>query len=426
MFIMKQIQTFTSTYTADVSGVPSALYELGGMTIMHDASGCNSTYNTHDEPRWYGSKSMVYITGLSEIEAIMGDDQKLVGDIVDAAKNLKPRFIAIAGTPIPMITGCDIEANARVIESETGIPTLGINTNGMHSYVEGAGEALLQYAKRFTKKMPKKEKSVNILGATPIDFSVNGQVESIEKFLNENGFNVVSNFALSCDVDELANAGEASVNLVISSVGIKLAEYFKSEFGTPYVVGVPYGDKMKQDVLDALNTVGDNANFVWANVDTVRANFRSPCRGEHCEPEVRRCEPCEQQIVFASDFGNKCKNEKIYIIGESVTSKSLAKAIYYKYGHTPTVISGVELGNTYHGDIVKTLTVRQNVALEKQDYFLEDEDEISKVIKDARMVIADPLYKPIVPSKAIFVNRPHEGFSGRLYRKNIINLINQM
>ena len=113
---MKQIQTFTSTYTADVSGVPSALYELGGMTVMHDASGCNSTYNTHDEPRWYGSKSMVFITGLSEMEAIMGDDRKLVDDIVKAAKELKPRFIAIAGTPIPMITGCDIEANARVID----------------------------------------------------------------------------------------------------------------------------------------------------------------------------------------------------------------------------------------------------------------------------------------------------------------------
>ena len=392
---MKQIQTFTSTYTADVSGVPSALYELGGMTIMHDASGCNSTYNTHDEPRWYGSKSMVYITGLSEIEAIMGDDQKLVGDIVDAALKLKPRFIAIAGTPIPMITGCDIEANARVIEAETKIPTLGINTNGMHSYVEGAGEALFQYAKRFVKKdVTKKINSVNILGATPIDFSVNGQIESIEKFLTENGLKVISNFALSCDVDKMVNAGEASVNLVISSVGIKLAEYLKKEFGTPYVVGVPYGKQMKQDILNALNSVG----------------------AKLCEPEV----------VYASDLGIKYKNEKIYIIGESVTSKSLAKAIYYKYGHTPVVISGVELGNTYHGDIVKDLTIRDSVALEKQDYFLEDEDEIAKVIKDAKMVIADPLYKPIVPSKAIFINHPHEGFSGRLFRKDIINLIDEL
>ena len=45
-------QSSMSTYTADCSGVASALYELGGMTVIHDASGCNSTYTTHDEPRW--------------------------------------------------------------------------------------------------------------------------------------------------------------------------------------------------------------------------------------------------------------------------------------------------------------------------------------------------------------------------------------
>ena len=391
---MRQIQTFTSTYTADVSGVPSALYELGGMSIMHDASGCNSTYNTHDEPRYYDSKSMVFITGLSEMEAIMGDDQKLVNDIIKAAKELKPRFIAIAGTPIPMITGCDIEANARVIESETKIPTFGINTNGMHSYVEGAGEALLHYAKAFVKNnIKKKSNSVNILGATPIDFSVNGQIESIKKFLESNGVKVISNFALGCNIDEMANAAEASVNLVVSSVGIKVAEYLQNEFDIPYIVGIPYGDRMKQDLINAI--VGANK--------IVGASFTSP--------------------YFLSDIGSKFKNEKIYIIGESVTSKSLAKYIYNKYGHTAKVISAVELGNTYHGDIVKNLNVRDNVALEKFDLHIEDEDNIAEAIKGAKMVIADPLYRPIVPSKAIFVNHPHEGFSGRLFRKNILNLI---
>ena len=415
---MRQIQTFTSTYTADVSGVPSALYELGGMSIMHDASGCNSTYNTHDEPRYYDSKSMVFITGLSEMEAIMGDDQKLVNDIIKAAKELKPRFIAIAGTPIPMITGCDIEANARVIESETSIPTFGINTNGMHSYVEGAGEALLHYAKAFVKKdVKKKNNTVNILGATPIDFSVNGQIESIKKFLESNGIKVISNFALGCDIDEMANAGEAIVNLVVSSVGIKVAEYLQNEFDTPYIVGVPYGSQMKEELLSAINELNNE------------------CRGRHSVVPVRASNNVEASNnvgtstaspMFLSDIGNKFKNEKIYIIGESVTSKSLAKYIYYKFGHTAKVISAVELGNTYHGDIVKDLKVRENVALEKFDLHIEDEDNIAETIKDAKMVIADPLYRPIVPSKAVFVNHPHEGFSGRLFRKNIVNLVDEL
>ena len=96
---MKQTARIISTYSADAFGVCSALFELGGMTVMHDASGCNSTYTTHDEPRWYDMDSMVYISGLSEMEAIMGDDEKLIGDIAAAAAELHPRFIAIAGTP---------------------------------------------------------------------------------------------------------------------------------------------------------------------------------------------------------------------------------------------------------------------------------------------------------------------------------------
>lgn len=116
---MKQTSARLSTYTADVSGVCSALFELGGMTVMHDASGCNSTYNTHDEPRWYDQDSLVFISGLSEMEAIMGDDEKLITDMVDAAQQLKPRFIALAGTPIPMMVGCDIPAIAAQVEQQT-------------------------------------------------------------------------------------------------------------------------------------------------------------------------------------------------------------------------------------------------------------------------------------------------------------------
>ena len=136
---MKQTQAFLSTYTADVSGVCSALFELGGMTVMHDASGCNSTYNTHDEPRWYDMDSLVYISGLSELEAVMGDDEKLITDIVDAARQLHPRFIALAGTPIPMITGCDLPAIAREVAGKTNIPSFAVLSNGIGTYVAGAG-----------------------------------------------------------------------------------------------------------------------------------------------------------------------------------------------------------------------------------------------------------------------------------------------
>ena len=79
---MKQTSRIISTYSADTFGVCSALFELGGMTVMHDASGCNSTYTTHDEPRWYDMDSMVYISGLSEMEAILARGDRAVGKVL--------------------------------------------------------------------------------------------------------------------------------------------------------------------------------------------------------------------------------------------------------------------------------------------------------------------------------------------------------
>lgn len=134
---MKQTAKIISTYTGDTSGVCSALYELGGMVIMHDPSGCNSTYSTHDEPRWYDMDSLIFISGLTEKEAIFGNDEKLICDAVSAANQLKPRFIAIAGSPVPYMTGCDYNGISLEIEKRTGIPCFGFDTDGMHSYVRG-------------------------------------------------------------------------------------------------------------------------------------------------------------------------------------------------------------------------------------------------------------------------------------------------
>mgnify|MGYP002544609925 CR=1 FL=1 len=143
---MRQSYRIIPIYTADVSGVCSALYELGGMTVMHDPSGCNSTYNTHDEIRWYDQDSLIYISGLTEIDAIMGNDEKFIHDIEEAASELKPRFIALASSPIPYMNGTDFPALARLIQGRTGIDCFFVPTNGMHDYIAGAGSAFLALA----------------------------------------------------------------------------------------------------------------------------------------------------------------------------------------------------------------------------------------------------------------------------------------
>ena len=394
MKIMKQIASRISIYSADAFGVCSALYELGGLCVMHDASGCNSTYNTHDEPRWYDFDSMVYISGLSEMEAIMGDDQKFIDDIVYTAKELSPNFIAMAGTPIPTMIGTDFKAIANIIEKETNIPTFGFDTTGMHSYVSGAYKAFEALAKRFLKRNDKESRGekkesidkesrevkntiikVNILGATPLDFSINKSVEAMVDLLKENNFEVISTWAMGSSLEYIKNAGDADVNLVVSYSGMGAAKYMYENLNIPYVIGTPFGkefaNKVIEDLKEVKSTKGNKISYDNRKID---------------------------------------KNAEITIVGESIMSESLAYAISKEKNKTVNVISSLETDE-------KLLLEGDKIAM--------FEDDIEKCLKNSKTIIADPLYRPICPIDSNFISLPHEAFSGRIYRDEIPNIINK-
>lgn len=394
MKIMKQIASRISIYSADAFGICSALYELGGLCVMHDASGCNSTYNTHDEPRWYDFDSMVYISGLSEMEAIMGDDQKFIDDIVYTAKELSPNFIAMAGTPIPTMIGTDFKAIANIIEKETNIPTFGFDTTGMHSYVSGAYKAFEALAKRFLKRNDKESRAeqkesvdkegrehqnsrikVNILGVTPLDFSINKSVEAMVDLLKENNFEVISTWAMGSSLEYIKNAGDADVNLVVSYSGIGAAKYMYENLNIPYVVGTPFGKEFAKKVIEDLKEVKSTK---------------------------------ENKISY--DNRKIDKDAEITIVGESIMSESLAYAITKEKNKTVNVISSLETDE-------KLLLEGDKIAM--------FEDDIEKCLKNSKTIIADPLYRPICPIDSNFISLPHEAFSGRIYRDEIPNIINK-
>ena len=292
---MKQTSRIISTYSADTFGVCSALFELGGMVVMHDASGCNSTYTTHDEPRWFDMDSMVYISALTEMEAIMGDDEKLISDIVSAAEELKPKFISIVGTPIPTMVGFDFEAVAGLIEEQTGIPSFGFATTGMNTYVKGVSMAMETLARHYVADTGKKTEkpSMNILGLTPLDFSVNGQAEAIIQWAQNQGYEVLSSWAMGSTLEDMARAGEAHLNLVVSTGGLKAAQVLEKRFGTPYMVGVPMDGKMEISNLpgEEIVVVGEGVyslSLACAMERALNRGVRVICTTECDEKLLRR------------------------------------------------------------------------------------------------------------------------------------------
>lgn len=429
---MKQSYRIIPTYTADVSGVCSALYELGGMTVMHDPSGCNSTYNTHDEIRWYDMDSLIFISGLTEMDAIMGNDERLIHDIEAAVDELHPKFIALASSPIPYMNGTDFEAIAQIIEADTGICTFFIPTNGMHDYVYGAGMALAKIARHFTDAHiswdGQNKRTVNLLGVTPLDF---GPIEGVHKMtalLESYGWQVISTWAMGDNLETLSLAGRAAVNLVVSSVGLEAAKVLYERFGTPYVIGTPVDLQIFEHIQKTDSSVTLSQNFKNQHLSDISGNHYMCLLSQAMEAAVlerlqynqqhqykQHHQPLQPVVLYLQNRIDAPAD--ITLIGEPVIMGSLAKAIELQYKQSVRVLCPLQIEDS--------LLCNDGLLCDK-DTTLIGEEAMEAALLNAKIIVADPLYKPICPKEIQFYELPHIAFSGRIYLKDIRKLITEI
>ena len=403
---MRQAYRIIPIYTADVSGVCSALYELGGMTVMHDPSGCNSTYNTHDEIRWYDQDSLIFISGLTDIDAIMGNDEKFLRDIEDVAEELKPKFIALASSPIPFMNGTDFPGLARALTAETGIPAFSVSTSGMHDYVYGAGLALSEIARHFTGAAEKRKRKLNLLGVTPLDFGPQPMVDAMKRRLEKYGWEILSTWAMGDTLEDLSHAGEAEVNLVVSSVGIPAANVLREKFGTPFLVGTPV-EGYEGEISDALEKAAESPCEAFEDKKENSAE-KSGAQISGEQEELWKVTP--DQVIYLrkkdSPLSGFIPTPDITLIGEPVTMGSLAAVIEQKYRKKVQLLCSLEITEGL---------------LRQEDEVIRGEEAMEEKLKTARIIVADPLYRPICPESATFYEMPHIAFSGRIYLKNLHN-----
>ncbi len=241
-------------FSPDYSGVCSALFDLNCVVVLHDASGCTGNYTGYDEPRWYGSRAAVFCSGLREIDAVLGDDEKMIQKTLRAAESLKPDLIALVGSPVPMVIGTDLKGIAADLEQRTGIPCFGFDTTGTKYYSDGIAQVCIALAERFTKlQTQKKPCGVNLLGLTPLDYD-GRSAAALKKVLAGNGFELIASFCDGLTLSDIQNAAQASVNLVVSQSGIAPARYFEQKHGIPYLVGAPLGALGQKSWLAAIQS----------------------------------------------------------------------------------------------------------------------------------------------------------------------------
>lgn len=406
---MKQVLRNMVNYTSDLSGICSALYELGGLIVMHDASGCNSTYATHDEPRWYDTHSLIYISALEEYDAVLGNDDKLIHDVMECALDQHPKFIALFGSPIALMTGTDFRGIAHLIEEETGIPTFGFKTSGMRSYISGARQAFAAIADRFCPapadaavpaSSPAAPIKVNLLGVTPLDFSVVGNVEALHQFLADHGFEEVSCWAMGSTLEDLMRAGEADVNLVVSSSALDAAKILEQKYGTPYVAGVPIGSAGADAVAAALRAAALPASRPASRI--LHATGERPARS------------------WTELFARTEARPDLVLVGEAASAASLRFALEQQFAARSS--AGAPLP-----DIRVICPVEEPMGvLRSTDLLSDEEEDMAPLLRGSKAVLADPLYERVLRKPGAseaespkLIRFPDEAFSGRMFRTEI-------
>lgn len=370
---MGKLCIYLPPFAADYSGVCSALYDLNCLTVINDASCCTAHYVYYDEPRWENAPRTVFCTSLRNVDAILGDDEKVIERVCDMAHKTSPSLIAFVGTPVPAIIGMDTAGIAYEVEALTGIPSLGFDTTGFAYYDRGiimAGKALIR---RFAKapsdeelQAARDERRVNIVGMTPLDHGAHGADDKLVRLLKSAGMKVGARFFMGLTLEQVERCASASLNLAVSSSGITLCRFLERRFGTPYVIGMP----QTQKELETL--------FASTTRDANRVNL--------------------------DDTAKDAEGSRTLIVADQVVGNSM-RARMRKTGDSHPIDVASFFG--WHEDMAQS-----------GDAFLRDEMDYLKLLKTGRYttLAADPLLGNIpLASSLEFVPIVHPAVSSKLY-----------
>lgn len=374
---MKGLLRYLPPLSSDYAGVCSALYELGGLVVVINPSGCVRTYAYVDEPRWMDQESLIFSSGLCEQDAIFGSSSETGRTITSLWEKVRAPFIALIGTPIPALIGMDITDLAQQIREHVPVPVLPFSTSGFRSYSEGISDAYCAIANEFLSPTSEKYQGINLIGSTPLDIG-SSPLREIHTVLQDNGISILTDWTMGGDLKEIARSSSTTGNLVISSAGLKVAVYMQELFGIPFTVGIPIGRYLTDLIC---------SSFTGENPEEYRIR-----RSRDGKDPVHTTHPQHRALIIA----------------EPVFCMSMKTCLIHDFEIADVATATL--------NDISSLSLPEDLI---PDHCIEVEEELIQVINDPRytVIIGDPLFERRILSKEdrLFIPYPHTALSGNIF-----------
>jgi len=289
------------------SGIKNALI------IFHGISGCNieATHFRSDQIPG-GGYIPVIPTGLNESDCVYGGNEKLLSTLRNSinqaiTRNKTPEIVFILTSDATSIVGDDIKAAAKVVEEETGVKIIGLDTPGFAGgLVHGTDAALSELLQKFQVKSCdfNNKNSVNLIAPYLIGSkNWTNDTEEIIRLLQGADIKVNLNLCRNFDVKDLYKFTESQFNYILSSE--KLNNF----------------EKTCRDL----------------NTEIIQENFPLPIGIANTE---------EWLLKFAKKFGNIEKAKEILIEDQKFVQKQLK--FNYNFSWMSTLMYGKRCGILAH------------------------------------------------------------------------------
>ena len=266
---MKKLFVKMPAFASDYGGAMAVFFEMNCLKLVHGPGGCCGNFCHCDELRWQEGTKNIYHSGLRDIEAITGDDSIVIDKVKRAFRDIEPRFVVFAGSPITMLIGTDLNAIGKELEESLGCPVIMIHSTGIKRYDEGQSEAYQSLVDTFVTAQDLTEgcPDANLIGATPLDGWEDSIVNSMKTYLGAAGYNKVSVWGMGSDVDEISKASAARKNYALNVSALKAARMLRERYGIPYETGIPIamGRQLPEFDVGGSRRILIIAEQLWAN-----------------------------------------------------------------------------------------------------------------------------------------------------------------
>lgn len=233
---------------SDRMGALWTLLSIRGVCILEFGTAGTTRFALNNFHKMKGVQNgQLYTTHLDENDIAMGDVRRMDKAIDDIVKEGLATNIFLMSSTVSSVIGIDLEAYCYIYrEKYPQINFIYISNDGFKGdWTLGVKNVLETLVAHIPKEVNRSEEfTYNIIGACADDYNYEADCMEIDRIMKAgfNGENICT-LTSNTSINEIENMGAAHLNIVMRSEGEEAAKVLERNFGTPYVIGRPYGLK---------------------------------------------------------------------------------------------------------------------------------------------------------------------------------------